>query len=403
MESKILFIIEDDELFDRVKNIIEHQKFIFDKCVGKNNALNIVRKNEYDLILIHEKFILSHGIKIIRQLAFNSYMDNIPIILVLDNSNIKDFEQLFSIGVSDFVKMDFNDDEIIIKIDALLENKNKISSLEQSLIISASLIDNLESHLIDIDKLKEQIESQNHKLEEEIQKKHEIYAGNLHDLKAPFSSLLGNTQLLLEGYLGELTEEQIKSIKVIEQSGRKLLELIENYLDNSQFEAGKVDLYLNKVDVSFLIELAIKDLLILIENKELTLVTDVKPPLPKVQVDIDKVIRVIHNIVVNAIKNTGAGGKICIKAVNDIDNYVTVTICDTGAGISKENQKTIFDKYEQGGRNVSGSGLGLAICKNIIEELHYGKIWVESEPGKGSDFHFTLPVDFRSMEAEQVE
>ncbi len=276
-------------------------------------------------------------------------------------------------------------------------------SLEQSLIISASLIDNLESHLLDIDKLKVQIESQNKVLENEMQKKHELYAGNLHDLKAPFSSLLGNTQLLLEGYIGKLTDGQLQSVKVIEKSARRLLELIEDYLDNSKYESGKINLYLNKVDVSFLIELAVKDLLVLIENKKLSLSTEIKSPTPQVHVDIDKIIRVIHNLIMNAIKNTPEGGKISISASQDLPDFVTITVKDTGVGISKENQKTIFNKYDQGGRNVSGSGLGLAICKDIISDLHYGEIWVESETGKGSEFSFTLPVEFKSVEAEPFE
>jgi signal transduction histidine kinase len=404
LQNKILFVTGHNGIYKRIEKIFNNdQHLILSSEKNLNNALKAIKQIEFDLIIIDEKVIEKSDHELLIDITCNVCLENTPIILFRDDKKNIKMQELFNLGINDFINSDFSTDEIKFRILTNLQCRNRFNQLEQSLIISASLIDKLEQRILDNDKLYNQIEKKNFELEKELNKKQEVYAGNLHDLKTPFSSLLGNTQLLLEGYIGELSEEQIKSIKIIENSARKLLELIEQYLENSKLEAGITDVYLNKIDVPFLIESALKDLLVLIENKKLSLVTNVNPPIPDVHVDIRKIIRVIHNLLANAIKNTQEQGKITIEAYKyDTDN-VLISIKDTGIGISKENAKKIFDKYEQAGRNVSGSGLGLSICKDIIEQTHKGKIWVESEPGKGSAFFFTLPIIFPASEAESIE
>ena len=193
---------------------------------------------------------------------------------------------------------------------------------------------------------------------------------------------------------GKINDEQKQSLNDIVNSGRNLLSLINDMLDLSKIEAGKVELVFRNVSLHNVIESLVSEMQSIITPREQILEVYMDEGLPPVRADRAKVRQVLLNLLSNATKFTPDGGKLKIEAVRD-DNWVQVSVIDTGIGIKNEDKEKIFEEFYQLdnplSEDKSGTGLGLTIARQIINK-HGGRIWVESEYGKGSRFIFTLPV-----------
>jgi PAS domain S-box-containing protein len=228
-----------------------------------------------------------------------------------------------------------------------------------------------------------------------------------HELRTPLTSVLGFTEII-EKRLEENVFPLIKpmdqgviatikrirnNIKIILSEGERLTALINDVLDISKLEAGKVEWKMEKIHVQDLIEHARFATSSLFEQKKLEFRQYIEPRLPEIVGDRDRLIQVLINLFSNAVKFTEQGHILCQATKSD--NEVLVSITDTGFGITEEDLTSVFEKFKQAGDTLTdkprGTGLGLPICRQIIE-YHGGKIWAESHPGKGSMFSFTLPV-----------
>ncbi len=181
-------------------------------------------------------------------------------------------------------------------------------------------------------------------------------------------------------------------ISVAQRSSRRLSRLIDSLLDIGLLEKGKAVLFKTFIPLYVLLGEAVEEVLPTAEAKGHTLSIEDEKEIPKLEIDVDMIRRVLINLIENAVKFTPSGGKISI-AIEDLGDRVQVRVKDTGAGIDPVDQPRIFDKFarvERKGR-TKGLGLGLAFCRLAIE-AHGGEIWVESEPDHGSTFFFTLPV-----------
>ena len=222
--------------------------------------------------------------------------------------------------------------------------------------------------------------------------KSEFLANMSHELRTPLNSIIGYTKLVLDGVEGEIKEEQRKDLEVVHSSSQHLLQLINNLLDISKIEAGRVELHWQEFSVSDLLSEAVLPMQRLAEEKGLTLAYDVAAGIDKLYADTGRVRQVLLNILGNAVKFTGEGG-IDLR-VSESETDFTFSVTDTGIGIGEDDLETIFDSFEQVGSaqiaGYEGTGLGLAISKELIE-MHGGMIRANSEPGKGSTVTFTLP------------
>lgn len=225
--------------------------------------------------------------------------------------------------------------------------------------------------------------------------KSEFLANTSHELRTPLNSIIGFSEILGDQTFGKLNEKQARYIENIKTSGRHLLDLINGILDLSKVEAGKMELHLEEVDLdTFLtdVEIIINPLIV---KKQLQFSINKDKNLPMIQADSGKLKQIMYNLLSNAVKFTPVKGSVSIKVASK-DKIVEISVSDSGVGISKEEQDIIFQEFKQGETFQSiefkGTGLGLALTKQLIE-MHGGKIWVESEPNKGSRFTFILPVD----------
>jgi CheY-like chemotaxis protein len=213
-----------------------------------------------------------------------------------------------------------------------------------------------------------------------------------HELRTPLNAVLGFSELLLERMVGDLNERQEQYLRDINGSGRHLLDLLNDVLDLSKVEAGRMELNLTVLDVRDLIDEAAGMVRERAENAGLTLQVEVTGSLA-VKADQLRTRQVLLNLLSNAIKFTPRGGVVTVSAER-ADTHVLVEVADSGVGIAAEDLERIFESFQQGGRGPSheeGTGLGLTLSRRLIE-LHGGQLWVESELGGGSRFRCTLPL-----------
>jgi signal transduction histidine kinase len=219
-----------------------------------------------------------------------------------------------------------------------------------------------------------------------------------HELRTPLNAILGYTELILDSIYGEPTEKMRTVLERLQANGRHLLGLINDVLDLSKIEAGQLTLSLDDYSMSDVVHGVVSAVEPLAAEKRLAFKAEVAPDLPRGRGDGRRLSQVLLNLVGNAIKFTDKG-EVAIRA-SVADGAFTVAVCDTGPGIAAADQAKIFEEFQQADSSITrkkgGTGLGLSIAKRIIE-MHGGRIWVESEPGKGSTFYFTLPVRVESQ------
>jgi PAS domain S-box-containing protein len=241
-------------------------------------------------------------------------------------------------------------------------------------------------------------------LEKEIERMKEDFIHSItHDLRSPMTSIRGFVEVLLDGSAGEINEEQRDFLKIIDASSQKLLGMINNILDVAKLETGKMKLTLGDFDSKETVERVVRIMEPQAVKSGVKLYIQGFDSLPKIKADSDLMERVIMNLVSNAIKFTPSEGRVDIIG-EDLPDRIQITVADTGRGIPEDYLDRIFDKFQQvgmGNGEKRGSGLGLTIAKYGIE-AHLGKIWVESEMGKGSRFSFWLPKNLVKNEKGEI-
>jgi signal transduction histidine kinase len=239
-------------------------------------------------------------------------------------------------------------------------------------------------------------EIQEKSLQLEIANRHksEFLANMSHELRTPLNAIIGFSEVLQERMFGDMNEKQEEYINDIHGSGKHLLSLINDILDLSKVEAGRMELEL----VSFDVPSAIDNALTLIKERagrhSIELQATVAPEISEIRGDERKFKQILLNLLSNAVKFTPEGGRITVAA-QPVDDMVEISVTDTGIGIAPEDCAAVFEEFRQVGtdytKKAEGTGLGLALTRKFVE-LHGGRIWVRSEVGKGSTFAFTLPV-----------
>jgi signal transduction histidine kinase/CheY-like chemotaxis protein len=238
-----------------------------------------------------------------------------------------------------------------------------------------------------------ELQAANQELARANKLKSEFLANVSHELRTPLSAIIGFSQILLDGIDGPVNEEQQQDIVQVNKSGQSLLALINQILDLSKIEAGKMELSMERVDLPALINAVLDSISPLAQEKGLRIDTRFTPGLPAVEADAGRLKQILINLLSNAVKFTERGHIEVIAQPSG--RMVRIAVKDTGIGISAESQKVIFEEFVQGDgsstRRHGGTGLGLSIVRKLVE-MHGGAIAVVSEPGLGSTFTFTVPA-----------
>ncbi len=240
-------------------------------------------------------------------------------------------------------------------------------------------------------RLQSQLDAQQVQVDHQIEFLHMA----VHDLRGPLAAMICYAELLMEGVLGNLQSTQLEPIRTIHRNCQFLVDMVNDLLDSARIGMGKLALKLEKTNFTREVENAVQALRSLAETKGIRLRVEAEP-IPEMFLDVQKVGRILTNLLGNAIKFTRASGEIVLRVARH-NNSLVFSIQDMGPGISVADRKAIFEKFNTGsGSNMPGKGhgLGLAICKSFVE-LHGGKIFVESTRHKGSVFIVQFPLEKR--------
>jgi signal transduction histidine kinase len=242
---------------------------------------------------------------------------------------------------------------------------------------------------------KEAAETANVQLERAARHKDEFLASMSHELRTPLNTILGMTETLQEGIFGAITHEQTEALCDIEASGRHLLALINDILDLSKVEAGKLDLQIEEVELVVIAQASLRLISQVARQKDLRIVSSLDSTVGMLQADARRLKQMLVNLLSNAVKFTSAGGTIGLDVVGDADaQRAHLTVWDTGIGIAADDLPRLFQRFVQLdsrlARQYNGTGLGLALVQRIAA-LHGGSVAVESTLGQGSRFTITLP------------
>ncbi|HJW48314.1 MAG TPA: GAF domain-containing protein, partial [Candidatus Limnocylindria bacterium] len=237
-----------------------------------------------------------------------------------------------------------------------------------------------------------EIQDKSRQLEVASRHKSEFLANMSHELRTPLNAIIGFSEVLIQGLFGEVNEKQRDYLQDVIGSGQHLLSLINDILDLSKIEAGRMELELSTFSFRSALQSGVTIVRERAARNGITLNVDVSDELDRVEADERKVKQILYNLLSNAVKFTPDGGNVNVTARRD-NGDVRVDVQDNGIGIAEADQARIFEEFQQVGRERSreGTGLGLTLTKRFVE-LHGGRIWLESAPGKGSRFTFTLPL-----------
>ncbi len=262
---------------------------------------------------------------------------------------------------------------------------------------------------VELARTRQELQETARQLREADKVKSEFIATVSHELRTPLNSIIGFAKLLLNQKLGPLNEIQQTDLSIIYNSAKHLLGLVNDILDLSKIEAGKIRLDVDWVTVEEIVVGVLASTYILIEGKPIELKEEIEPHLPQVYVDRGRIRQVVLNIVSNAAKFTDAGSITLRirKTTQKGRDYVVFSVKDTGIGIAPENVTKVFEAFRQidssTARRAEGTGLGMPISRRLVE-LHGGELWLESQLGQGSVFSFTIPVvPPPSLLAQEVE
>jgi signal transduction histidine kinase len=247
--------------------------------------------------------------------------------------------------------------------------------------------------------LEQQVAERTHELGEAITQlesasrhKSDFLANMSHELRTPLNAIIGFSEVLLERMFGEINAKQKEYLQDILSSGRHLLSLINDILDISKVEAGRMELQPAPFDLRFVLQNAVGMVRERATRQGISVAIDLDESVGAIEADERRVKQILFNLLSNALKFTPAGGRVTLTAAQ-IDKAVQISVRDTGIGIRIEDQDRIFEDFQQAGpgKAVEGTGLGLALAKRFVE-MHGGRIWVDSVVGTGSAFTFTLPL-----------
>jgi signal transduction histidine kinase/GGDEF domain-containing protein len=375
MENRILVVDDEKEIRDFLfKALTRIAGFRVELAENGKEALQKIEKGNFDLVLTDLKMPDIDGLQLVAEIAKSK--PEILTVLMTGHGTIDSALEAMKQGASDYLTKPLNLEEMLVRLQKVLEEKQRFVKLRD---------------------FAAQLEKANQELKRIDEMKSEFVSVASHELRTPLASIKNAVQLILQGKTGEINENQKKFLSMAERNISRLTNILNNLLDLSRIESGKIDMKIEELDPRALIEFILSSLRPQAEGKSTQLKIEIQKELPVVYGDREKVEQILTNLVGNAIKFTPEGGEISISAKPSPrgENKLAISVRDSGIGVAEDQLEKIFEKFHQveGSlhRSVSGTGLGLAITKGLVE-AHHGEIWVESEIGKGSTFTFTLPI-----------
>ena len=294
-------------------------------------------------------------------------------------------------------------DSVVVPLQKTQKRLAAIAAGEFSGHVEVPNRDEIGALAADVNRMSDELQRLYQELESSSRHKSDFLATMSHELRTPLNAIIGFSEVLQEQMFGKLNERQLAYVNDVLEAGEHLHSLINDVLDLAKIEAGRMEFELSPVAIPDLLRSAVSMHSERASRGGIDLVLTSEPEEITVNADERRVRQVVFNLLSNAVKFTPAGGRVDISARAD-DGHVEIAVADTGPGIPAGDLERVFEEFEQSsdGKKVEGTGLGLPLSRKLVE-LHGGRLWVESEVGRGSTFRFTLPrrpdrVRFGSVE-----
>jgi len=384
---KLLIVDDDPENLKLLSKIFNKENYYIQLANNGEEALNIIDKKQFDLILLDVNMPGMDGFEICKKIRLQSYLNTVPIIFLTAQSDRDSIINGFEIGAQDYVTKPFESRELRARVKTHLSLKNNIEQL-------ANVNKLLEEKVIE---RTSQLSKALEKAEESDHLKSAFLANISHEIRTPMNGILGFIDLLKRPGLS--TEKQSFYIDVISESGKRMLNIMNDIVDLSKIESGLAEIHIQATHVNNILKYLYEFFNPKALKKKINLsyscgINDLNCT---IDTDENKLTETLTNLIENALKFTNSGS---IEFGYNLNaNIVPIElefyVYDTGIGIPSNKLSLIFDRFMQADisltRNYDGAGLGLSIAKSYVEMLN-GKIWVESEVGKGSKFYFSIPL-----------
>ena len=380
MENKILVVDDEKEIRDflsRALTKIGH--FRVELAANGEEALQRIKTEEFELVLTDLKMPNMDGLQLVAEIAKSK--PEILIVLMTGHGSIDSALEAMKLGASDYLTKPLNIEELLVRLQKVLEERQRFVTL---------------SHFA------AQLEKANQELRRIDEIKSEFISVASHELRTPLAAIKNAILLILKGMTGEINETQAKFLSMAERNINRLTNILNDLLNLSRIESGRMQFNFQIIELKETVQFIASSLRAQADSKKIQIEVEAPEQLPPVFGDPEKIEQILTNLIGNAIKFTPDEGQVLITVKplprgEDVEHVdmLSIAIKDTGIGIPNEHLDAIFEKFYQveGSlhRSVGGTGLGLAITKGLVE-AHQGRIWVESEVGKGSTFTFTLPI-----------
>ncbi len=388
---KILIVDDIPKNIQIVGNILQEENYDIYFANSGETAIKQTQNNDFDLILLDIMMPVMDGYEVCKYLKDNQTTKNIPIIFLTAKSDTESTVHAFEIGGVDYLTKPFNGTELLARIKThlnLLYSRRKLEEKNKQIEEQKRKLEDAYQKLVESEKCLKELNAT----------KDKFFSIIAHDLKNPFNTLIGFTDFLNK-YIEKIDrKKEMEMIQMIHNASRNGFNLLENLLEWSRAQTGRISFRPLHIRLAPLVNESIDLLTTTAEKKEIRLESNVADE-TMVFADEDMINTVLRNLISNALKFTNKGGKVSVNERKRIKNgkkYIQITISDTGIGISPEDQKKLF-RIDVSHRTIGtseekGTGLGLILCKEFVE-VNGGWIFVESESQKGSNFHFTLPVE----------
>jgi two-component system, sensor histidine kinase and response regulator len=365
----VLLVVDDNATNqDVLSRRLKQQGHTVRAVSSGREALQLMREVAFDLVLLDIMMPDMDGYEVLGHIKADERLHHIPVIMISALHEVESVVRCIEAGAEDYLAKPFNPTLLKARIGACLEKKR---GRDRETVLF------------------EQLQKNYKRLQEVEQLRDDMRNMIVHDLRTPLTAVMIGVEMLEKH--GALNETQREMMGIAVGGGKTLLGMINDLLDVEKMESGSTQLQYDPLSAEVLVAGAVEQVSSLAEDGQTTLVTEVAPGLPDFQGDQNMLSRTLVNLIANAIKFTRSG-TVTIRASQDEGNNIRFEIRDTGEGIPSEAFERIFEKFGQlDSRNRVGTGLGLAFCKLAVE-AHGGHIRVESTPGVGSTFSFTIPL-----------
>ena len=389
MDEKWQILIIEDGQFDGTTVCLALKDYGISRkqltVVETKEAIDTFKNNSYDFVFLNNCASNVETINLLKNLL--SLKNWVPILVIVAISDEQMNKELIEAGATDYIYKSSFSKEVL---DIALRNAIRIYSMEAEL---NKLHQKIQAKNTIIDSQKQELEIKNQKLMEVFRLKSQFLATMSHELRTPMNAIIGFSQLLLRPKCGTISKQQKDMLERILNNGKNLLMLVNEVLDYSKLQAGKLELKLEVFDLERLVRVTVAEMQSLTEAKRLHLKVDINLQNPTLCNDSLRVRQILNKLLSNAIKFT-KNGSITVEVREKSCNTIELAVKDTGIGIAAEDVQHIFEPFRQldqgNNRKFEGTGNGLSIVQALVNMMK-GKITVESELGKGTLFRIELP------------